>query len=155
IEDRRAAVRVAHLGDALRDLGDRGVPVDRLVRAVGAPAHRAREPVARVLVVVEPQTLLARVALRPRVRLVAADARDATPLGAHLDPAVDAAEDAGARTPVGGRRPVAHRALPRSGFNERTLSGPRRLRHHEALDGALAGLALVEGDGDGAAPEVD
>src|SRR3954447_8002994 len=114
IEDRRATVLVAHRGEPRRDLFDRGVPVDRFERAVGSAAHRAREPITRVLVVIEAQRLLTRVALRARVRLVAAHADDVPVLGPHLDPAVDAAEDAGARAPFrrSGGRPVAHGAPP-------------------------------------------
>ena len=59
--------------EALGDLGDRGVPVDLLVAAVGAAAHRRGQPGAVVLVVVEPQRLVAGVALRRRMLLVAAD----------------------------------------------------------------------------------
>ena len=47
IEDRLAAVGVAHRREALGDLADRGVPVDLLERAVGAATQR-REQAARV-----------------------------------------------------------------------------------------------------------
>ena len=71
---RRSCRRRARPGrrQAPRDLGDRGVPVDLLV---GPSARRRRGVVSRsvVLVAVEPQRLLAGVALRGRVRLVAAD----------------------------------------------------------------------------------
>ena len=98
VEDRLPAVGVAHLGEPGRHLGDGGVPVDLLERAVVAAAQRGRQPVPAVLVVVEAQRLLARVALRRRVGLVAADALEAATVvaaEAHLDAAVALAEDAG------------------------------------------------------------
>jgi hypothetical protein len=51
IEDRLAAVRVLDGAEAGGDLGDRGVPVDRLEGAVGAAAERRRQAIAAVLVV--------------------------------------------------------------------------------------------------------
>ena len=75
VEDRRAAVGVAHVGEAGGDLADRGVPVDLLEGAVGPAAQRRGEAVRTVLVVVEAQRLLARVAVRRGMGLVAADAR--------------------------------------------------------------------------------
>ena len=45
VEDRLAAVLVAHRARPRGDLGDRRVPVDLLERAVGAPAQRRRQPV--------------------------------------------------------------------------------------------------------------
>ena len=62
VEDRLPAVGVAHLGEPGRHLGDGGVPVDLLEGAVVAAAQRGRQAVATVLVVVEAQRLLARVA---------------------------------------------------------------------------------------------
>ena len=93
-QDLVAAVLGDDVLEALRDLGDRGVPVDRLERAVGAAAQRRREPVRAVLVVVDAQTLLARVALRRRVGLVAAHPRDRRPVDADLEPAVHRAQNA-------------------------------------------------------------
>ena len=61
------------------DLAHGGVPVDALVAAVRATAQRRVQPVGAVLVVVHALRLLADVTLRDRVRLVAADAHDATP----------------------------------------------------------------------------
>ena len=102
VEDRRAAPGVAHVGEAGRHLGDRGVPVDLLEGAVGPAAHGRGEAVRTVLVVVEPQGLLARVAVRRRMGLVPADAREPAAVvtaEAHLDAAVALAEDAGRRMP--------------------------------------------------------
>src|SRR5207253_10155758 len=85
--------------------------------AVGPPAERAGEAVAAVLVVVEPQRLLARVALRGRVLLVSPDADEAAVLDLHLDPAVDRTEDAGRLVPA----VVTHVTPPITRqFNERT-----------------------------------
>ncbi len=102
VEDRLPAVGVADLGEAGRHLGDGGVPVDLLEGAVGAPAQRAGQAVAAVLVVVEPQRLLARVALGGRVGLVAPDAGERPSVvaaEAHLDAAVALAQDAGGLVP--------------------------------------------------------
>ena len=109
VEDRLAAVRVAHRGEALRDLADRGVPVDLLEAAVGAAAQRHGQPVRAVLVVIEPRRLLARIAARGRVGVVAAYAHQTPAVFAaelHLDPAVALAQDAGGRFPVGDGRCV-------------------------------------------------
>ena len=103
VEDRLATVLVPHLGEARRHLGDRGVPVDLLERPVGPSPQRAREPVAAVLVVVQAQRLLAGVALRRRVGLVAPDALEPPAVltsEAHLDPAVALAQDAGRGLPA-------------------------------------------------------
>src|SRR6185295_14770013 len=79
IEDRLAAVRVPDRREPRRDFPDRGVPVDLLERAVGTPPQWRRQPVRPVLVVVDAERLVARVAARRRMRLVAADARDVPP----------------------------------------------------------------------------
>src|SRR5690606_8045717 len=102
IEDRLAAVLVAHAREPRRDLGDRGLPIDLLEGAVGAPAQGPRQAVRVVLVVVEPMRLLAGVAARGRMRLVAAEAHQrATVVAAelHLDAAVALAQDAGGGFP--------------------------------------------------------
>src|SRR5690606_13418372 len=106
IEDRLAAIRVTN-GTQLRcDPGDRGVPVDLLERAVGPAPQRARDAVVvAVLVVIEAQRLLARVALARGVGLVAADPLEPAGGGhsrievgiagraeAHLDPAIALAQ---------------------------------------------------------------
>ena len=117
IEDRLTAVRVAHAGEARGHLAYRGVPVDLLERAVGAAPQRLRQPLRTVLVEVEARGLLARVALRDRVRVVAAHPDEAAPVGTaelHLDPAIALAQDAGGRLPIG-RRSRGHLGSPRAG----------------------------------------
>ena len=107
IEDGLAAVAVAYRGQPLRDLADRGVPVDRLHATVGPPAQRRGQPVAPVLVVVEPVGLLAGVALRGGMTLVTPHQDEvASALAAqlHLEAAVALAEDAGRGMPAPGRR---------------------------------------------------
>ena len=103
VEDRLAAVGGPHVVEAGGDLGDRRVPVDLLEGPVGAPAQRGRQPVAAVLVVVEAQGLLARVARAGGVGLVAPDPLERPPVvtaEAHLDAAVDRAEDARRLVPL-------------------------------------------------------
>ena len=113
IEDRRAAVGVADGAEPRRHLADRGVPVDLLERAVVATPERRRQSMPSVLVVVETQRLLARVALRRGMSLVTADALDAPPIESHFDAAVDAAEDARGLMPLSFR--VAGHDASRSG----------------------------------------
>jgi hypothetical protein len=103
VEDRLAAVTVDDALDTGGHLGDGRVPVDLLVRPVRPAAQRRRQAVPAVLVVVEAQRLLAGVALRGRVRLVAPDPFETAPVLtplADLDAAVDVAEDAGGLLPV-------------------------------------------------------
>ena len=102
VEDRLAAVLVADRAQPRGDLAHGGVPVDLLEGAVRAAAQRCREAVAGVLVVVEALRLLARVAVRARTGLVAAHAHDAAVGDLHLDPAVEAAEDARGLPPLRG-----------------------------------------------------
>jgi hypothetical protein len=102
IENRLAAELVAHLREARGDLGDGGVPADFLERAVGPAAQRLRQAVFRVLVVVEAVGLLAGVAARGRVGLVAAQQREvgiAFAAELHFEATVALAEDARGRTP--------------------------------------------------------
>ena len=129
VEDALATMGVAHRRQPTGDLANGGVPVDHLEAAVGAPAQRMGHPLTAgrhagpighgsatgVLVVVEAERLLARVALRRRMALVASDALE--PPGvlerpqAHLDAAVAFAEDAGRLLPhgrVGRRRCLGH-----------------------------------------------
>src|SRR5262245_50257575 len=115
VEDRLAAEPVAARAEPRGDLGDRGLPVDGLEGAVLSPAERMEDALAAaVLVVVEAEGLLARVALGGRVGLVPADLLEAAPVGAAQldeDPAVALAEDAGGRLPLravglGGRFPL-------------------------------------------------
>ena len=103
----RRAPRLIATGTC-RDLRDRRVPVDLLEGPVLTATERRGQPAVLVLVVVEAQRLLARVALRSGMRLVAADPLEATPVEPHLDPAVDAAQDAGGLVPL-----VAHAMSPR------------------------------------------
>src|SRR5690606_38120364 len=106
IEDGLAAVRVAHPGQARRHLADGGVPVDGLEAAVGAAAERRGHPVAAALVVVEAVRLLAGVALRRGMALVAAQPDQAAAVGAaelDLQSAVALAQDAGGWLPRGVR----------------------------------------------------
>jgi hypothetical protein len=106
IEDRFAAVRVADLRESLGDFTDGGFPVHLFVGPVAAPAQRSGQAVRPVLVEVEAVRLLARVALRDRVRVVPAEPHEAaTFLAAELDldAAVALAEDAGRGLPFGVR----------------------------------------------------
>src|SRR5262249_7096230 len=99
-----AAVRGAHLLQSRRDLADGRVPVDGLERAVGALTLRMEHPLApAVLVMVEPERLLAGVSPGRRMRLVAPDLLEAAPIVAtepDQDAAVALAEDTGARFPL-------------------------------------------------------
>src|SRR5215510_6278384 len=105
VEDRLAAVRVAHGREPSGDFGHRGVPVDLLERTVcAAPQRMEHALAAAVLIVVEAEGFLTGVALRARMRLVAPDLLEtATVLAAELDQdaAVALAEDARRRFPVG------------------------------------------------------
>src|SRR6185436_15140332 len=94
IEDRVAAMAIAHRREPRGDLADRGVPVDRLERAVGAPPQRLGDAVAAVLVVVEAMRLLACIAARRGMALVAADPDQVVALELDLEAAVALAEDA-------------------------------------------------------------
>ena len=130
VEDRGATVGVAYRGESLGDLGDRGVPVDRLEHPVGLPAKRRGQPMPAVLVVVEPECLLARVAPRGRMRLVAAHAHDVSVVDTDLETAVDGAEDAG--------RGVPRRVVVGS-------SAPLRRRLHGAVAVVVTGRSSVVG----------
>ncbi len=99
-EDRLAAVARADVRELCGDLAQGGRPVDTLVAAVRAPAQRRIDAVRAILVVVHALRLLADVALRHRVRLVAAHARDARSARLHFEAAVDGAQDAGGLLPV-------------------------------------------------------
>src|SRR4029453_8978516 len=120
IEDGLAAVRIAHGAEPCRPLrGSRG-PVDRLEGAVGAAAQGMEHPLTpAVLIVIEPQRLLAGVALGRRMRLVTADLLEAAAILSaepDQDAAVALAEDAGAGAPrrrrVGSSRGSHRRDLP-------------------------------------------
>ncbi len=121
VENRLAAVRIAHGAEPRRYLGDRRGPVDRHEGAVGAPAQGMEHPLTpAVLIVIEPQRFLAGVALGSRMRLVTADLLEAAavfPAEPDQDPAVAFAEDAGTRAPrrrgVGSSRGAHRLDLPR------------------------------------------
>src|SRR5581483_3381143 len=103
VEDRLTAVLGADGPQPGGDLGDGGVPADLLVGAVGPAAQRAQHPLgAAVLVAVQPQRLLAGVALGARVPLVAPHLLQAAAVGAteaDLEAAVALAQDAGGGRP--------------------------------------------------------
>ena len=125
-EDPLAAVLVAHRLEARGDLGDRGVPVDLLVGAVGTPAQRAWSAGSDC-------SGSGRAAAPSRRcspssagwRLVAADAVEAPAVELHLDAAVALAQDASAGLPVL-RRHSSPAALGRSRATPRTGSPGRR-----------------------------
>jgi hypothetical protein len=79
VENGIPAVRVAYVCQTRGDLADRGSPVDRFERPVGAPAQRLRQSVGIVLVVVEAMRFLAGVALGDRMPLVSAQANQMPP----------------------------------------------------------------------------
>src|ERR1700747_3897136 len=106
VEDFVSAVAVADLLESLGDLDNRGVPVDLLKGSVGASAHRRSQASAVVLVMIQPQRLVAGVSLRPGMLLVAPDACQSAILHLHDDAAVAFAEDAGAGLPLTGHRGV-------------------------------------------------
>ena len=113
VDDRLAAMGVANRRQPLGDLANGGVPVDLLEGSVGSSAQRAQQPLtATVLVVVEAERLLAGVALRRRVGLVATDPFEGPPVGsqADLDPAVALAQDAGGLMPLGRSAPRSRRS---------------------------------------------
>jgi len=91
-----------------RDLGERGVPQDRLVRSVGTAPKRRRQAIGVVAVPLETLRLLTEIPLRARVRAVAAHACDLAPLGRDLEAAVHVTEDAEGRTPYVGRLLFVH-----------------------------------------------
>ena len=72
VEDRLTAVLFADDGQTRGHLRDRCVPVDLLEAPVTASAERLRQSMRTVLIEVEPMCLLARIALRCGVRIVAA-----------------------------------------------------------------------------------
>ena len=111
IEDALAAMLRADRRKLLRDFADGGGPVDPLVCSVGSPAQRTVQPVRAVLVVVQPLRLLAHVALRDRMRLVAADANDPAPVRLHLEAAIHGAESARGLLPTSRFR-FAHPTSP-------------------------------------------
>ena len=101
VEDLVSAVGFADALEALGDLDNRGVPVDFLICSVGASAQRGGQATAAVLVMVQPQRLVAGVALRRRMRLVAADAGQLAILDLYDDAAIAFAQDARRGLPIG------------------------------------------------------
>ena len=103
IEDLVAAMRVAYRGQLRSDLADRRIPVNGLVAAIGTSTHRAQQPVGAILIVVQPRSLIAKIAPRAGVRLVTSGpCNRPTILGElHLDAAVQRAQHAGGRFPFG------------------------------------------------------
>src|SRR5262249_59987108 len=98
-----AAVGARAGAEPCGNFGDRGVPVDALDRAAGAPPEGVEHALtAAVLVVIEPQRFLAGIALRGGMPLVSADLLEAAAVLAaelHEDAAVALAEDARRRLP--------------------------------------------------------
>src|SRR5205085_9748105 len=74
------------------NLGERRVPRNRLVRAVGAAAERRRQAIRVVAVPLQTLRLLTEVSLRPFVGTVAAQARDPATLRRDLEAAVHVTE---------------------------------------------------------------
>jgi hypothetical protein len=101
-EDLVPAVQVADRGQPLGDLGYGGVEVDLLVLPIRRASQRGRQPVPSVLIVVQPQRLLTRVAGRGRVVLVAPDPPERPAVQLDLDAAVALAQDARRRMPLPG-----------------------------------------------------
>ena len=100
IENGLAAVLLPDREQSGRDLGDRDVPRDPLVGAVRPSPQGAVDTVLAVLVVVQLRGFLAHVALRRGMSAVALYLEDPPPFGAHLQAAVDAAQDTRRRLPV-------------------------------------------------------
>jgi hypothetical protein len=96
IEDALAAVLVTDGAQPRRHLSDSRVPIDPLEGAVRAAPERVGEAITRVLVVIQPERLLAVIALGGGMRPVATYALEAAAVGAELqlDPTIHGAEDA-------------------------------------------------------------
>src|ERR1019366_4756723 len=108
IEDPLATELVADRGKAPGHRRDSLLPTDLLERSVRAAPQRGLQPVATILVMVQAHRLVAGVALRRRVGLVAADPCQAPAIELHLDPAVALAEDARGLLPAAGGHLVHH-----------------------------------------------
>src|SRR5262249_21952669 len=104
IEDFVAAVGVADVLEALGYLDNRCVPVDLFVGSVGASAHRRGQSGPVVLIVVQPQRLVAGVTLRTGMLLVAPYTGQLAVFYLHDDAAVAFAEDACGGLPISGHR---------------------------------------------------
>ena len=103
IEDLVAAVARLDVHELRGDLADRGVPIDRFEGPVRPAPERCIEPIAGALVEVEPLRLLAEIPARDRVVAIALELHDlpaAVSADLHLEPAVQAAQDAGRLPPL-------------------------------------------------------
>ena len=104
IKNALAAVCSLDRHELVCDFANRHVPANRLVTPVRSTAQGRGQPVSAILVVIHALRLLADVAPRGRVRVIAADLDDMTamlPAELHLNAAVDAAQDAGGLFPLG------------------------------------------------------
>ncbi|COV84551.1 Uncharacterised protein [Mycobacterium tuberculosis] len=119
VEDLVPAVGITDLFESLGNLDNRRVPVDLLVGAIGSAAHRRAQASPVVLVMVQPQRLVAGAARRPRMRLVAPDAGQSAIVDLHDDAAVALAEDARGGQPI---RAGHHRLLSGSSASSRLRS---------------------------------
>lgn len=93
------------------DLADRDVPRNFLERTIHAPTQWRRQPIAVVLIVIEPVRLLARVALRRWMALVTAELHQMTTLELDLETTIAFAQDARGRFPLCHPVRVAHSRL--------------------------------------------
>jgi len=94
VEDLVPAISIGDAFEPGGDLGNRGVPIDFFIAAVGTPTHGGGKAVAVVLVVVQPQRLVAGIALRRGMVFVATDLREIAAVELHDDATVALAQDA-------------------------------------------------------------
>ena len=94
IHDFVAPVGVADSDKLLSDLFNRLIPADFGIRSIFHSLHRRSEPVTTILIMVDPQTLLAGVPLACRMVLVAANANDFPTVNTNLDTAVVGTQNA-------------------------------------------------------------
>ena len=98
-----AAMAIDDVAQSCGDLGNRGVPVDRVKAAIGAPAQRRGQAIAVMGIEGNARGLVAEIAVGFRVVAVAAHFRDAVIFDQHFEAAIDVAEIAGGLPPVGVR----------------------------------------------------
>ena len=130
-QDLVATVFGDHVVELGSNLSDGGIPIDHFEGSVRSTAQWTGQPMRTVLVMIDAQSLLARVPLRTRVGLVAAHPGDRRAIDAHFEPTVDGAQHAGCGMPglvaglgtgLGtGFGVVVHLGL-RCQFNKRTWS---------------------------------